>query len=587
MTAHKTEERDGMVVEWDVSIVMNDGNVLKADIFRPLGNKSGPIILSYGPYGKGLSFQKGYPTAWKILEEKFPDAVRGSSNLYQNWEVVDPEKWVRDGYVCIRVDSRGAGRSDGVVDNHSLRETQDLYECIEWAALQPWSNGKVGLAGVSYFATNQWRVAALQPPHLAAICVWEGYADRYRDSTHHGGILCTFARDWQEMQVKTVQNGLGERGPRSVVTNELVCGDLTLSDEALTARRVPSWKHIEHRHFDDDYYRQRSPDFSKITVPLLSAGNWGGHGLHLRGNIEGFMRSASTQKWLEVHDGEHWAEFYTDYGVGLQKEFFDHFLKGADNGWEKRDRVQLRIRHVDGGHHEYHSTGWPLPETKWTPLYLDLLNGALSPTPASVDANRSFEAKGDGLDFLTAPLEQPMVIAGPLAANLLASSSTTDADIFIVMRIFDPDGEEVVFQGALDPHMPLGQGWLRASHRELDEELSKPWRPYHAHLKSAPLVPGTPVPLNVEIWPTSLLVPAGYRVGLTVRGKDYEYSGEAAHLSNMKNPLRGCGPFLHEDAEDRPASVFSGTTTLHQNGAHSAYVLLPVIPASAMTKPAA
>ena len=98
----------------------------------------------------------------------------GSTNKYQNWEVVDPEKWVPDGYVCVRVDSRGTGRSPGHVDHFSPRETRDFYDCIEWAGAQPWSSGKVGLNGISYYGINQWQVASLQPPHLAAMCIWEG-----------------------------------------------------------------------------------------------------------------------------------------------------------------------------------------------------------------------------------------------------------------------------------------------------------------------------------------------------------------------------------------------------------------------------
>ena len=120
---------------------------------------------------------------------KYPEIAEGSTNKYQNWEVVDPEKWVPDGYAIVRMDSRGAGRSPGMIEIWSPRESKDFYNCIEWAAAQPWSNGKIGLNGISYYAMNQWCVAALQPPHLAAICVWEGAADYYREIARHGGIL--------------------------------------------------------------------------------------------------------------------------------------------------------------------------------------------------------------------------------------------------------------------------------------------------------------------------------------------------------------------------------------------------------------
>ena len=135
--------------------------------------------------------------------------IAGSTNKYQSWEVCDPEKWVPDGYVCVRVDSRGCGRSPGYVEHWSPRETKDFHDCIEWAGAQPWSNGKVGLSGISYYAINQWQVASLQPKHLAAICVWEGFADFYRELSHNGGIYNTFAQNWYDMQVKTVQHGLG------------------------------------------------------------------------------------------------------------------------------------------------------------------------------------------------------------------------------------------------------------------------------------------------------------------------------------------------------------------------------------------
>ena len=110
-----------------------------------------------------------------------------------------------DGYVCIRVDSRGAGRSPGVIDIWSLREAKDLAQCVDWAGVQPWSNGKVGLNGISYYGQNQWQTAALQPKHLAAICIWEGAADFYRDMAPHGGIFCRgFVQDWSKAQVYTV-----------------------------------------------------------------------------------------------------------------------------------------------------------------------------------------------------------------------------------------------------------------------------------------------------------------------------------------------------------------------------------------------
>jgi uncharacterized protein len=578
MGESRSEIRDGMRIEWDVPIAMDDGLVLRADVFRPTPDGRYPVILTYGPYAKGLAFQDGYPSAWQRMVAEHPDVATGSTNKYQSWEVVDPEKWVPDGYVCVRVDSRGAGRSPGYIDHFSPRETKDFYDCIEWAGVQPWSNGKIGLNGISYFGMNQWHVASLQPPHLAALCVWEGAADFYRDMTHHGGILSTFWANWYDMQVKTVQYGLGERGPRSRVTGELVCGDETLSDKQLAANRCDFGDEILAHPVDDSYHKARSPVWEKITTPLLTASNWGGQGLHPRGNFEGFVRTASKEKWLEAHGIEHWTHFYTDYGRLLQKRFFDCFLKGERNGWDRQPRVQLQVRRPEK-FVERHENEWPIARTQWTKFHLDPAGQVLGREPAKTAANLAFDALGDGLTFLSPPLERETEITGPLAAKLSVSSTTSDADLFLVFRVFTPDLREVTFMGAIDPHTPIAQGWLRASHRKLDPELATEYRPYHTHDEVQPLTPGEPVALDVELWPTSIVVPAGHRIALSVRGRDYEWQASTgARLSNFKNELRGCGPFLHNDPRDRPAAVFGGRTTLHIGPDRPAYVLVPIIP---------
>jgi len=571
-----------MSIDRDVAIVMDDGLVLRADVFRPPAPGRYPVLLSYGPYAKGLAFQEGYPSAWQKMVAAHPDVPYGSSNLHQNWEVVDPEKWVPDGYVCVRVDSRGCGRSPGFVDHFSERETRDFFECIEWAGVQGWSNGKVGLSGVSYFGINQWQVASLNPPHLAAMCIWEGAADWYRDMTHHGGMLSTFWANWYDMQVKTVQHGLAERGPKSRATGAWVCGDETLSDAALAANRCQFGDDILAHPLDDDYHRVRSASWDRIVVPFLSAGNWGGQGLHLRGNSESFMRAASPRKWLELHGLEHWTHFYTDYGVQIQKRFFGHFLKGEANGWDREPPVRLQVRHVD--HFEDRTeTDWPIARTRWTPMHLDAAGQSLVDKQATGSTQLTFDAQGDGLTFLSAPRPEPMEITGPLAAKLWVSSTTADADLFLVLRVLTADLREVTFAGAIDPHTPVAQGWLRASHRALDPVLSKPFRPYHTHRQVEALEPGLPVELDIEIWPTSIVVPAGHRLALSVRGRDYVYAEKTGlKLSNFKNELRGCGPFLHDDPRDRPAAVFAGRTTLHFGPAHPSHVLLPVIPADAV-----
>lgn len=565
-----------MHIDWDVPIVMDDGVVLRADVFRPPTPGRYPVILTYGPYAKGLAFQKAFAGQWKSLVTKHPDVPANSTGLYQNWEVVDPEKWVPEGYACVRVDSRGAGRSPGFLDPFSPREHQDHYDCIEWAGTQSWSNGKVGLNGISYYAITQWLVAAMQPPHLAAMCPWEGGADWYRDVTYHGGIHCTFVAAWYPEQVVRVQHGRGEGAPRSAATGELVAGPETLSEEDLLFNRSDLARVAREHPLDDAHTRSRSPDWSKITVPFLSAASWGGQGLHTRGNFEAFTRAASTEKWLEGHGLEHWTHFYTDYGRLLQKRFFDYYLKGEQNGWDTVPPVLLQVRHPGEQFVERPETEWPLARTQWTRFYLDAKSSSLCAEPPAESTVSYAPLDGDGVTFWSEPLKEATEFTGPVAARIALSSATEDADLFLVLRVFDPDGQEVLFSGTIDPHTPIGQGWLRASHRKLDPQLTLPHKPYHSHDERQPLTPGTRYDVDVEIWPTCIVVPAGYRVALTVRGTDYDYGGEPITVGWLV--MRGSGTFLHDDPTDRPVEIFGGDVTLHTGGDNAPYLLLPIIP---------
>ncbi len=585
----RTDVRDGMRIDWDVPIEMDDGTVLRCDVYRPIKNGKYGVIMTYGPYGKLLHFEDAYADQYTRMLEDFPEIGAGTSEKYQNWEVVDPERWVPDNYVCIRVDGRGTGRSPGVIDIWSLREAQDLAICIDWAGVQSWSNGKVGLNGISYYAENQWQAAALQPKHLAAICPWEGAADFYRDMAHHGGIMCNgFVKDWSEAQVYSVQHGKGSNGLRSRMNAEWVAGPPTMTEEELGANRNNFYEDCLARKLDsDEFWQSRMPDWNKVKVPMLSTANWGGQGLHPRGNFEGFTQSKSKEKWLEVHGIEHWTHFYTDYGMDLQKRFFGYYLKGEKNGWDKQPTVQLQVRHPGEVFVERHENEWPLKRTQWTNFYIDPANMSLSTTPQKKKGEVTYAGFSDGVTFMSDPLEEDMEITGPIASKLFVSSSTSDADMFLVLRVFAPDMKEVTFQGALDPHTPIAQGWLRASHRKLDEKKSLAYRPYHTHDEEQPLDPGKPYELDIEVWPTCIVVPKGYRIALSVRGRDYVYPGDSnVQLGEYAN-WTGCAIFRHDDPRDRPAEIFGGDVTLHTGPKEQAHVMLPIIPAKKPVRKAA
>jgi predicted acyl esterase len=364
------------------------------------------------------------------------------------------------------------------------------------------------------------------------------------------------------------------------MTGDWVSGPITLTEEELGANRRNFYEDCLANRLDTDaYWQSRMPDWSKVKVPLLSTANWGGQGLHPRGNFEGFVRAASKDKWLEVHGLEHWTHFYTDYGLGLQKRFFGRFLKGEDTGWNKQPKVQLQVRHPGEKFVERHENEWPLARTQWTKFYLDPTDTTLASTPPTSVSSISYAGFGDGVTFLSAPIKHDTEITGPIAAKVWISSSTEDADLFLVVRVFATDMKEVTFHGALDPHTPIAQGWLRASHRKLDPELALPYRPYHTHDEIQKLTPGTVYEVDVEVWPTCIVVPRGYRIALSVRGKDYVYGGDSKAGSKTLNQVwTGVGPFRHDDPRDRPAGVFGGDVTLHAGAQRQAHLLLPIIP---------
>ena len=316
-------------------------------------------------------------------------------------------------------------------------------------------------------------------------------------------------RNWFELQVKTVQHGVGERGPRSRVTGELVCGPETLSDEELAANRTDVYANISAHPLDDRWHRALSADWPRVQVPFLSAGAWGGQAMHLRGNVEGFVRAASADRWLELHGGEHWASFYTARGVELQRRFFDRFLRRDSASWPDHPRVRLRVQRTDGTFVDRGEDDWPIRRTRWTRLHLGVGLGELPDAPGALE----FDAFGDGVELHAEPVAVETELTGPSSAKLFVSSTTADADLFLILRVYDPAGHEISFQGSNDPRSALGKGWLRASHRRLDEALSTEARPYHRHDRVEPLEPGEIYELEVEIWPLSVILPPGHSSG--------------------------------------------------------------------------
>jgi predicted acyl esterase len=560
MTKHASPARPAydIRIDKDVDVPMRDGAVLKADVLRPDSDEQFPAILNLGPYQKDKLWIP-------------PENLEEKPNPLMNWETVNPQWWVPKGYAAVRIDARGTGKSAGRTDPWSYQESLDFYDAIEWAARQPWCSGAIGLNGISYFAINQWFVANHQPPSLKAIIPWEGFADLYRDALFHGGLLNQFMTNWFVTHLSHHLLGRAYRGnPDTFQTNVL-------------------WNWLRHS-LDDGAFTGAQAQWEKITLPMLSAGNWSGMGLHLRGNTEAFMRAASKHKKLRIHAGTHVHPFYTEDGRAEQLRFFDYWLKGINNGVMEEPPVRLAIRQGGGAIKWRSEREWPLARTQWTKFYLDLgapeagqpsNSGRLAAEAPAAAGSRTYFASGAskagsssasstflasgamqagmGISLETAPLAHDTEVTGPVAAKLWVSSSTEDMDLFLTIRNIDADGNDVWEVGQQGQQVCVAKGWLRVSHRELDPERSLPYRPYHKHQRRLHLQPGEVVEVDVEIWPTSMVFRRGHRIRLDIQPRDGAGSLHYTHY--------------HADYN-------TGSNTIYAGGERASYLLLPVIPSA-------
>jgi len=561
-----------MRVDRDVAVPMRDGAVLRCNVYRPDSAERFPVLMTLGPYGKDVHLSQFMPEAWEALKRRHPEILAASSCRYLVFETPDPEVWAPEGYAVVKVDSRGSGKSPGRLDVNSPAEFRDFYDVIEWAAVQPWASGKVGLLGISYYAAGQWMIAAERPPHLAAMLPWQGTYDFYRDRCRQGGILGSgFLSRWWNRSVLRNQHGNPDTPLLDIDTGERNTGPASLPPEALAANREDYIANLIARPLNGPWYAERSARLERIRIPALVVANWGGLGLHLRGTILGYLGIASREKWLKVQSGSYFLTFLQAQSVALQRKFFDRYLKNIDNGWEREPKVQVSVRSTDDKVKRVVSdTQWPLAGTKWTRFHLDASGLALGATAPGKAASTSYAAIGDGVTFSTAPLERPLEFAGPIKAKLFVSSSTDDMDIFATLRAFDPQGKEITFLSAVEPKAPVSQGWLRVSQRKLDAKRSTEWQPWHPHDETQKLEPGEIVEVDLEIWPASLALPAGHRLALTLQGKDFERPGESG-------AQKGSGWFLHDDPRDRPPASFAGTHTVYSGAGRESYLLVPAI----------
>lgn len=529
-----------IVVEKDVRVKMRDGITLCVDIFRPSTEEKVPVIVSWSPYGKDNGTRPGYKGIFALVG--IPNSkVSG----LQKFEGSDPAYWCSHGYAVCNPDTRGITKSEGNIYMIGSHEAQDGYDLIEWLGIQDWCNGKVALSGTSYLAFSQWFIAAEQPPHLAAINPEEGLSDAYRDLVSRGGITDVgFAARIQSSQTHD--------------------GDpVKWEDVAAEGLKYPL--------ANNALWEDKTAHPERITCPAYVVASYS-NTLHTMGTFRAWRAISDGKKWLRIHDGQEWPDFYTDEHIEDRRKFFDHYLKGIANDWENTPIVRYSLHDFEGGN----ITGitaktFPPEGVKYEKLYLDGKSRILAGKPDS-DIPVKYDSEGvvPMASFLYTATERTEIVGYPKVKLWLEAEDYDDMDVYISLYKLDKWGSmlqqfTVLNHGAMNHDLTEGggsilrykgsTGRLRVSKRHLDESRSTEEIPYHSFDRVEKLKAGEIVPVEIEMYPTGIILYPGEQLRLVVSASD-----EAGSM------MPGTAPVKPDN---------KGVHVIHCGGEYDSYLRLP------------
>lgn len=552
------------VLDRDVAVKMRDGITIYCDIYRPVGDEKVPAIISWGPAGKrgmnnmldGMGMGPGDPMDMSAKPDMPPPGDDGGFGDWagrgeipkmpvthktpprmgiprtalsglQAWESLDPAEWVQYGYAIVCCDPRGCYMSEGDVRYFGKLDAEDIYDTIEALAVMPWCSGKVAMGGSSWYAMTQWCAASYNPPHLAAISPWEGEGDLYRDEYMRGGIPMS------AMPATGRTFGYG-----------------SIEDISKMMDKYPLF---------NEYWADKTWNFENITVPAYIVASLGSQ-MHCRGTFDGYRRISSKDKWLRVHNRQEWVDLYDSENQADLRRFFDHFLKGKNNGWENTPRVRLSILDPGGTDRvNVPAEDFPLKNQNIRKLYLDSATGELveeAPAESSVTYNAEADDETGRTSFKLS-FDRDTNLIGYCKIKLWAEAQGyDDMDIFVRIQKTNEQGE-ILYQDSICFLYSGPDTMIRASLRELDTEKSTENEPVQSFRTIHKLSPGEVVPIELAFWPTSMAFHKGETLELVIAGYDYMPS----------RPM------------DRPTSVIDnkGSHVIHTGGKYDSYLLLPEV----------
>jgi predicted acyl esterase len=528
-----------IVFEKDVAVQLRDGVTIHVDIFRPTGSDKIPVIVAWSPYGKGQGTSLSVMGVFGLV-----GLDNGIVSGLEKFEGPDPAYWCTQGYAICNPDIRGVVDSDGDSVLWDRQEGRDCHDLIEWLAEQDWCTGKVGMSGTSYLAVSQWFTAAEQPPHLSAINPWEGVSDVYRDLVMRGGMPDTgFARQLQDGSF------FGKNQKEDIIAE---------------AQRYPLMNEL---------WENKIPDFDRITVPAYIVASYS-NTLHTAGTFRAWRRIGSEEKWLRIHNGQEWPDYYDEANREDLRRFFDRYLKDEDNGWELTPRVRYSVLDLEGGDRVgIAAEEFPPKDVTSTKFYLDGRRRVLTaeaPTENSA-ASYDVESNPNAVSFIARFDQETVMVGYPKAHLWVEAQGADDMDLFVLVQKLDAYGtplqqftvpnqsavnHDLTDHGATILRYKGSDGRLRVSARHLDETLSTDDVPAHSFDRTEKLSPGEVVDIEIDLFPIGLAFHPGEQLRFVI---------------SARNLLGTLMPAIREYM-----GANCGRHVIHTGGEHASYLQLPI-----------
>ncbi|MEP7765936.1 CocE/NonD family hydrolase [Sanguibacter sp. 25GB23B1] len=528
-----------VVLDKDVAVRLRDGVTIHVDVYRPAGQVKVPVIVAWSPYGKG---QGTSPSVMGVFGLVGLD--NGIVSGLEKFEGPDPAYWCAQGYAICNPDIRGVVDSEGDSVLWDRQEGRDCHDLVEWLAEQEWCTGKVGMSGTSYLAVSQWFTAAEQPPHLAAINPWEGVSDVYRDLVMRGGMPDTgFAQQLQDGSF------FGKNQKEDILAE---------------AERFPLM---------DELWENKIPDFDRITVPAYVVASYS-NTLHTAGTFRAWRRIASDEKWLRIHNGQEWPDYYDQANVEDLRRFFDRYLKDQDNGWEATPRVRYSVLDLEGGDQVgIAADAFPPQDVTSTRYYLDGRSRTLVTEAPTDEVSAAYEVGStpEAVSFLVRFEQETVMVGYPKAHLWVEAKGADDMDLFVLVQKLDAHGtplqaftvpnqsaraHDLTDHGATILRYKGSDGRLRVSARHLDQSLSTDDVPAHSFDRVEKLAPGEIAQIEIDLLPIGLAFHAGEQLRFVV---------------SSRNLLGTLMPGIREYS-----GANSGQHVIHTGGELASYLQLPI-----------